>query len=550
MSEQPANYQDSGEHEWQMPPLAANSVSVGITEIRSSRKSVCAECGERVDSYAESCGACGASLTHGPKQIRCMHCHTTASSELTVCPGCGRELRQAPPKLMTVGAPAVLALLLVFVLGSQWERINPVSWLRSNLARGVVLVEDISARIEPEVVIVMTPIVQGNAPVGAFPPAASRTNDTMAVAMAPSAVATDESHNSDSAVVSDSTVVSMAAQDLPIGIGGPQSQTKEEVAENAGSEGDNNEAGGEETVAQMSVVVEEPTPTETPLPTETPIPTATAEPPTATPTVEPTATEAAATPTPTWTVMSAQATVTALPTSANLGQPSTVEPTVVPTTLAAGIAFNGMAAAAASAAETNQPLPTPVLVPTLVPTLGPTPTPTPFVHQVRSGDTVLSIATTYDVTVADLMAVNELSEQDVYVIQPGQMLLIPVPTPVPARLEAPLLAIPPDGAVLGCSTGGSLVWQRVQFVKDSDRYVLHLGFVSGRSGDGQESVTWVVAQNSPVTQTEWQLDTALCDLASAEYGREWRWWVEVVGSADGGALPVSPPSETRRFVWQ
>jgi hypothetical protein len=94
------------------------------------------------------------------------------------------------------------------------------------------------------------------------------------------------------------------------------------------------------------------------------------------------------------------------------------------------------------------------------------------------------------------------------------------------------------------------MWQRVQFVKDSDRYVLHLGFVAGRANNGQENVTWVVAQSSPVTQTEWRLDTTLCDLAPEEFDHQWRWWVEVVEEADGDTISVSPPSEVRGFVWK
>ncbi len=125
----------------------------------TTRKNVCPGCGERIQNQLDSCPACGESLAHAPKKIRCMHCHTTASSELVVCPGCGRELREAPPKLITIGVPALLALLLVVLAGTQWARISPIAWARTNLVRGVGLVEDISASIEPEMVIVMTPIV-------------------------------------------------------------------------------------------------------------------------------------------------------------------------------------------------------------------------------------------------------------------------------------------------------------------------------------------------------------------------------------------------------
>jgi len=90
-----------------------------------------------------------------------MHCHTTASSELVICPGCGRELREAPPKVLTYGTPVLLALVLILLLVTQWHRISPVAWARANLVRGVGIVEELSSSIEPEMVIVMTPIVEG-----------------------------------------------------------------------------------------------------------------------------------------------------------------------------------------------------------------------------------------------------------------------------------------------------------------------------------------------------------------------------------------------------
>src|SRR5688572_11840876 len=103
-----------------MTEQPANSISIGTTEIRKTGKQVCRGCGESLHGHAEHCPACGENLTLPPKQIRCMHCRVQASSELVVCPGCGRELREAPPKLVTLGIPAVLALLLVGLVVSQW----------------------------------------------------------------------------------------------------------------------------------------------------------------------------------------------------------------------------------------------------------------------------------------------------------------------------------------------------------------------------------------------------------------------------------------------
>ena len=162
------------------------------------------------------------------------------------------------------------------------------------------------------------------------------------------------------------------------------------------------------------------------------------------------------------------------------------------------------------------------------------------------------------------MEANDIDAQDVFALQPGQMLYIPAAAELPVvepvvstagiseawRLEAPALVVPTDDAVVGCATGGKLIWQRVQFVKDSDKYVLHLGFVNGETDAGQEDVVWILAQSSPVTQTEWELDTTLCDLAPAQFGHQWRWWVEVVEEVDGRTVPVSPPSVIRGFVWE
>ena len=62
---------------------------------------------------------------------------------------------------------------------------------------------------------------------------------------------------------------------------------------------------------------------------------------------------------------------------------------------------------------------------------------------------------------------------------------------------------------------------------------------------------WVIAQQRPSDATQWQLDGVYCNLAPQEFGRQWRWFVDVVAKdADGVVTPVSPPSEVRGFVWQ
>lgn len=608
MSDQSANSQDSGRQGWHTSPLPANSVSIGTTEIRAKRKIVCRGCGEHVDSHTGACPACGENLAQAPKQIRCLHCNTLASSELVVCPGCGRELREASPKFVTIGVPTVLALLLVVVIVSQWERISPIAWARANLIRGVVVVENLSQSIEPEMLIVMTPIVEE-------PQAISDG----AVALVPS----------ENVPVS-GTVADTLITPLPVENSGQQNQQQSILAAAVTRESPVG-VGGPETATPVPVEAVAP-PTATAWPTNTPFPTATTLPPTSTPanaapaaqgmvaalnTAEPTPTA-----TPTWTAQAANMTVErsakSSEASAGIAQsvalaanetPAELEPTATSIVLATPTATATIATTplptstptpvvyqvrsgdtlvtiasfydveVAALMEANQiddqdiyalqpgqmlyiPLPTPEVALAAADLTLPTPTSTPVVYKVEAGDTLISIASFYDVEVEELMEANQISAQDVFVLQPGQLLNIPLPTPAvepvaavasdPSayRVEAPLLVVPTDDAMIGCTTGGMLIWQRVQFVKDSDHYVLHLGFVNGLKADGQEEMAWVLAQSSPVTQTEWELDTSLCELAPAEYEHQWRWWVEVIEEVDGRTVPVSPPSAMRSFTWQ
>ncbi len=76
---------------------------------------------------------------------------------------------------------------------------------------------------------------------------------------------------------------------------------------------------------------------------------------------------------------------------------------------------------------------TPTATPTLAPTETPTPVP-PIEYIVVAGDTLLEIATDYDITVDELKAYNELDSD---AIGEGQILLIPAPTPTPGPTPTP-----------------------------------------------------------------------------------------------------------------
>jgi LysM repeat protein len=95
-------------------------------------------------------------------------------------------------------------------------------------------------------------------------------------------------------------------------------------------------------------------------------------------------------------------------------------------------------------AATPRPTATPAPY-TPAPTATPTLTPTPVIYAIRRGDTLLSIATKYDISVRDLQETNGIT--DPRSLQVGQELIIPmpaatgngtptaVPTPLPFAVE-------------------------------------------------------------------------------------------------------------------
>jgi LysM repeat protein len=79
---------------------------------------------------------------------------------------------------------------------------------------------------------------------------------------------------------------------------------------------------------------------------------------------------------------------------------------------------------ATSAAPTVVPVAA-AAIPTITPTPSPVPTARPSTVEVLEGDTVLGIATRFNVSVEQLLELNDLSEADATLIQPGQSLRLP-----------------------------------------------------------------------------------------------------------------------------
>lgn len=287
-----------------------------------------------------------------------------------------------------------------------------------------------------------------------------------------------------------------------------------------------------------------------------------------------------------------------LPTATPAVQVYAVEPgdTVLGIALRFGMEMNdlmianGLTAQSARLLRPGQELVIPVIGATAQPADAPSaPTPNGTIYTVRSGDTIVGIAARTGIAVEAILAANKMTAADAPTIQPGDTLVLPSPgapiatqtptsTPTPAptdgpsptptqtptatripptstatpvllRLPAPTLRSPENGASVSCAVADKLVWSPVDFALNTDKYRLHLGYVSGKDAAGNSTVTWVIEQLQPAGLTQWNMDVSLCSLAPQELGRQWRWYVDVVEIVDGAPVPVSPPSSVWGFAW-
>ncbi|HRA68831.1 MAG TPA: LysM peptidoglycan-binding domain-containing protein, partial [Caldilinea sp.] len=415
------------------PHGAAAGASAG--ELRSVTTRPCPSCSTPVSVNASTCSACGESLPARDKRIRCRRCGGSASAALVVCPHCGRELQAAPPRLLTWGAPVVLILLFAAALLTQLGNASPAAWTQRQAARVVALVNGIGERLQPDITITTMPVGEedGEQLVSQPPPIAP----TQAVVMA------ETSSNAEaplaSAGVGDATAGESAGA-APT-VAAPGDAASIEPASDAGA-------------AAPTPTLQPPLPTDTPtaLPTETP---------TKIPTIPPTATSL---PMPTATVAIATATSTALPTSIS---PKNTLPTNTPLALATASTTPGRSVTASTLAITatrtltptvalamTLPTPTPtVLLPTALPTA------TPNIHRIRAGDTLFELALDNDISLEALLVANNLTEDDVYTIQPGDDIIIPDPnaTAAPPVTDAPTPTPEPTGFTYTIRAGDTLM---------------------------------------------------------------------------------------------
>ncbi|MEZ4710819.1 MAG: LysM peptidoglycan-binding domain-containing protein [Caldilineaceae bacterium] len=187
--------------------------------------------------------------------------------------------------------------------------------------------------------------------------------------------------------------------------------------------------------------------------------------------------------------------------------------------------------------------------------------PTPLTYVIKAGDLPATIAQQFGITIDALLAANSLSRQDVTRLRIGQVLIIPsggstASGAAPAansgvtsgayRLDAPALRSPESGTPMSCSARDSLVWNAAPFMAPADQFVLHLGFVSNVTQNGEQTVTWILELIREQSRTSWDLDSDYCSLAPQQFGRQWRWYVQVI---DENGNPVSPPSDIWAFSW-
>lgn len=560
----------------------------------------CPACASQVVAGTPVCPVCGEDLEEKPRRIRCRRCGRMASSQLTICPHCGRELTPAASRWLTWGVPILAVAVLIGLVTVQSDSGNPLRWVGARVNAATEWVSNLSAGLDPqlEVIAVARPATSGvsgaQAPAsGAIASGAIASGEGSDVlpqfgftGTAPMAAGGDVGEEASTTAEGESQPLDAAT--IVTGTDGAAGSSAEGESESPGAApGDTpgdipGDIPGDEP-SEPATPTPAPTQAPTQIPTQAPTqsssqtPTAAAVPllPTSTqppPTPVATATPVPPTPAPTNTPAEQQYIVQQGDTSLSIALRFDV-------TLDQLMLANDLTPAEATLIQPGQVLRIPAPG-----TSGGAPAGT--IYTVRAGDTLLDISRRVGVPVAAILAANDMAESDATRIRPDDRLVIPAPTPTPGptatptpiatatplppptatpapqatatatpapslalRLPAPRLRGPQDGVTIRCSSDGRLSWEAVAGIASSDRYRVHLGFVSARDAAGNPSVTWLIDQNLAPTTTQAALDKSLCDMAPEAMGRQWRWYVEVMDAQGSAPVPASPPSAVWGFVW-
>jgi LysM repeat protein len=200
-----------------------------------------------------------------------------------------------------------------------------------------------------------------------------------------------------------------------------------------------------------------------------------------------------------------------------------------------------------------------LVIPSIGPVGGPLPggraQPIQVIHEVKSGETLISIAIDYDTTVDAILNANDLASRDLIYV--GQQLIVPImPASATATITptattsstpgppyaAPELLSPSDGAVFrGEDALIMLTWASVGILREDQVYLIEVE---------------TPAQITPITYstqgTSWRLPG---ELRPTGRRRGITWRVTVVRRPNPGSTeplewePISLPSDTRHFVW-
>jgi LysM repeat protein len=226
------------------------------------------------------------------------------------------------------------------------------------------------------------------------------------------------------------------------------------------------------------------------------------------------------------------------------------------TTFEAILAANGLDETSARLLRPGQELVIPSTGPVGGPVPGSTQQPPQVIHEVKSGETLISIADIYGTTVEGIMTASGLDSPDLIYV--GQQLVVPLvpgtstptstPTTTPTStpgppFPAPNLLSPPDGALFeGEEAVVLLAWASVGILREDQAYLVELE---------------TPAQIAPVTYvtqaTSWRLPSELWTTGRLD---TLNWWVTVVQRVDADSdgtpdwKPISLPTEERHFIWR